>query len=673
MTSRCIHGWVFSWFVRVGSIVLLSLVVSCSSPTDNNSNNNNTTPPKALEQPTGCHPLSEGMPQGGCMMPFPSTYYLVPDDKTNTKFRVSFPDKLPISDHGDEKYPLDPKVFNKRDGFSPATPILALFKKWVDPKTLSGTSNIAESVKPTSPVQLIEFGTQKRLPLFAEIDKNAGEGEGQVVIVRPMVRLKPKTRYAIVFLKSVKALDGSDPGVPEAYASLAAGEAPTTPEQARIAPSLQATWEEAKKAGLDTQNILYSWDFWTASDEPLLNEMIGMRDTMFKQVGEDGPEYEIRDVFNFSVEEKKNVMRMVQGVMKVPSFLTKDEPGGLVLRDNDGKPKVRGVGEFRFQVHIPRCVKDKKEPVPIMIFGHGLFGSAKGEMDSGYQRQLINRLCMVQIGNDWIGLSEADAGPVGVNVLSNFNNTPQITDRLQQAHVNAVAMIRMALRRLIKEKALEVDGRNPIDGKEIYYLGISNGAIQGGTMMALSPDIEKGILNVGAGNWSMMISRSSNFSALAVMLKTFHVNPVERQLIMALVQVHFDIVDPLTYAPYVLSDPQRFGVPPKKILIQEGIGDAQVPNLATRTWARTMGLDGVGPLFEKVFQIEEKPGPFTGSAYIQYGPRPDPYPADQNTPPKNNSTHEAVRRAESCMKQMEAFFKPNGTIQQFCEGPCDPN
>lgn len=668
MAGLVFSGLSRSWIRGCFALGTLALFIACSSPGDNNNN-----PPQALDKPTGCHPLSEGMAQGSCMLPFPSSYYLVPDDSTDSKFRVSFPAKLPVADHGDKQYPLDPTFFNKRDGFSPASPLLALFAKRVDPKTLVASGNIAESIKPSSPVQVIEFGTQKRVPLFAEVDRNVTDGDSQVVIIRPMVRLKPKTRYAVIFLNTVKAVDGGDPGVPDAYKRLAAGEAAKTPEEARVAPMLEETWEEAKKAGLDTQNILYAWDFRTGSDKPLLDEMIGMRDAMFKQVGDDGPEYTIRNIFNFTVQEKKNLMRMVQGIMKVPSFLDKDVPGGTLLRDDNGKPKIRGLGEFRFQVHIPRCVKDKKEPVPILIFGHGLFGSAKGEMDSGYQRQLINRLCMVQIGNDWIGLSEPDGGHVGVNVLSNFNNTNHITDRLQQAHVNAVAMIRMAIRRLIKEKALEVDGRNPIDGKEIYYLGISNGAIQGGTMMALSPDIEKGVLNVGAGNWSMMISRSSNFSALSTMLRTFHANPVERQVIMALVQVHFDIVDPLTYAPYVLSDPKRFGVPPKKLLIQEGIGDAQVPNIATRLWARTMGLVGVGPLFEKVFQIEEKPGPFDGSAYIQYGPKPDPYPADENVPPKNNRTHEAVRRAESCMKQMETFFKPDGKIQQFCEGSCDPD
>lgn len=671
--NRYKDGLGFCCIIFFASLFLWN-VQGCSTPNNTNSNtNNNSTAatPKPHIRPAGCHPMSKGLPEGSCLFPFPSSYYTVRDRGTLTGYRVAFPEKLPIADHGDKKIPLRTGFFNARDGFSPATPILVVFSQRVDANTLVKSTSIAKSVEPTSPVQLIEFGSGKRIPLFAEVDHNVTDDQPQVVIVRPMLRLSPKKRYAVVFLKSVKALGGKDLKAPAVYTKLSAGQAPSTPEEAALAVLVKETLKEIKAAGLKSEDVLLSWDFRTASDEAMLQEMVNMRDKMFKHVGNDGPTYKITTVQNFTVGQKKHLMRLIRGTMKVPTFLDKDVPGGVLLRDKDGKPKIRGLVDYRFQVHIPRCVKDRKTPVPVLVFGHGLFGSANGEMDSGYQRQLIDRLCMIQIGNNWIGLSEPDQGHIAVNVVTDFNNMPHLTDRLQQAHINAVAMIRMAIRRLQKEKALEVGGRNPLNSKEIYYLGISNGAIQGSALMSLTPDITRGVLNVGGGNWNMMISRSSNFFSLTTILKTFYTNPIERQLLMALIQTHFDIVDPITWAAY-LSDVTRFGVPPKKLLIQEGIGDAQVPNIATRTWVRTMGLVGVGPLFEPVFGVKEEKGPFKGSAYIQYGPRPDPYPADVNLPPKNNRTHEAVRRVEASMKQMEAFLKPDGMIQQFCKGPCDP-
>lgn len=676
MQNKRLDGWkVCALILCLSALVFASFGCGTTEePGQNNNNNQNTdASPKPHERPTGCHPMSKGLPKGGCLLPFPSSYFTVKDKATPTGWRVAFPEKtLPVADHGDEQIPLQTTFFNRRDGFSPSTPIVVLFPERVDPKTLLKSVDVEKSVQATSPVQLIEFGSRRRIPLLAEIDSTAKDASvPQVVIVRPMVRLSPKKRYAVVFLKSVKALGGKDLTVPEVYTRLVSGQSPSTPAEAALAPLLKETLEEAKRAGIQSDDILLAWDFQTSSDDAMLQEMVKMRDAMFKSVGDDGPTYKVTSTQNFTEQQKKHLLRLVRGTMKVPSFLDKDEPGGVLLRDKSGNPKIRGLGEFRFQVHIPRCVKGRKGPVPILVFGHGLFSSANGEMDSGYQRQLIDRLCMVQIGHNWLGLSEMDRGHVAVNVVTDFNNTPHITERLQQAQINGVAMIRMALRRLSKEKALEVDGVNPINPKEIYYLGISNGAIQGSALMSLTPDIVRGVLNVGAGNWSMMISRSANFAALTTILKTFYTDAVERQLLMALIQAYFDIVDPSTWAAY-LSDTKRFGVPSKKLLVQEGIGDAQVPNIATRFWVRTMGIPGMSPLFEPVFGVKEEKGPFRGSAYIQYGPRPNPFPVDANLPSKKNSTHEAVRRIDACIQQMAAFFKPDGTIQQFCDGPCDP-
>ena len=171
---------------------------------------------------------------------------------------------------------------------------------------------------------------------------------------------------------------------------------------------------------------------------------------------------------------------------------------------------------------------------PVMIYGHGLFGGALGEMDSGYQREIINRLCMIQVGTDWIGLTEADAYYVANEVMSNFNNFAQITDRIQQAHVNFAV-----LARLIKDGSLaqipelRVNGKVVIDSSQVYYYGISNGGVQGLTFLALSPDVKRGALNVPGGFWSLMMWRSGNFGKLAPLLSASYSDPLARQLLIA--------------------------------------------------------------------------------------------------------------------------------------------
>jgi len=171
----------------------------------------------------------------------------------------------------------------------------------------------------------------------------------------------------------------------------------------------------------------------------------------------------------------------------------------------------------------------------------------------------------------------------------------------------------------------------------------------------------------------MMISRSANFDSFGEMAEVFYPDPADRQVLYAMLQPFFDYTDPITYGPYIMKDPAKFGVPKKSFLYQEGIGDAQVPNFATRMMIRSMGVPALKPLFEPVYGIEEKAGPIEGSAYVQFGPKPDPYPEEANVPSKKNPQHEAVRRQTSAKKQIEAFFKLGGKIEQFCEGSCDPN
>ncbi len=508
--------------------------------------------------------------------------------------------------------------------------------------------------------------------MFAEVDSNAEATESQVLIIRPMIRLLPNRRYAVVILKSVMAKDGTKLSAPPAYQKLVAGEAPDSPAMAALAPLVRETNKEIKDAGLAQTQVLFSWDFRTGSDKQLHSQLMGMRDEVLQRVGEDGPTYTITQTREITLKESPHLLRLIRGVMHIPSYLNNDTENAVMLYDKNGKPKLRGEGKFYFQVHIPRCVLERKEPVPVMMLGHGVFGSARSFMQSGSQLRLIQRLCVIEIAHDWLGLSSRDAGTASI-IATDFNQLLHLVERLQQAHINGIAMARMVIRRLRKEPKLQVNGKPVIDNKQLYYLGISNGAIQGGTLMALSPDIQRAVLNVGGGGWSFLMSRSSSFSPLTIIMKTYYPNVVDRQLLLALSQIHFDLVDPITYAPYLLKDSKRFGVPPKKILLQEGVGDANVSNLTTRLLARTLDLPGIQPLFEPVYGIRLKKPPFVGSGYAQYGPLFPPVPKNENKPAKPNKTHNAVNSYDSAIRQIGNFFHPDGKVTLPCKDTCNPD
>src|SRR6202011_195616 len=117
-----------------------------------------------------------------------------------------------------------------------------------------------------------------------------------------------------------------------------------------------------------------------------------------------------------------HLYRELFGTFSVPSFLTDDTVYGALQLDDHGMPVYRAPQDFVLVVHIPQCAKKATAPLPIMVFGHGLFGSALGEMNSGYEKSVTDQLCMVQVGTNWTGLSEDDAGIIGAKVLPDFSN-----------------------------------------------------------------------------------------------------------------------------------------------------------------------------------------------------------------------------------------------------------
>ena len=645
-----------SWVVLGG----LPLCVSCTVHVD-------PTPQPEPPLAEGCNPLGGGVGED-CLSPFPSNYYLQ-TDAAGTR-RVTFPaGVLPTSRKG---VALDPAPFAARDGFSPATPLIAYFPGSINPQNLPTPAKIEDSLKVTSPVQLLSAETGERVPLFAELDRNAMVGERQALLIRPQIRLRPKSRY-VVAIAGLKTTDGLDVPPLAGFAAIRSKDVEPGSIRGKLSAHYENLFQFLEQKGLPKKSLQLAWDFTTGDDTQVTGPVIKMRDTALAKLLPTDPPEPPPPLFTISKVEnapRDPLLRQVIGSFRASSFLTHDESGRM-NRDETGQPKLRGYGRFPLVVHIPKCVQTATAPVAVMIYGHGLFGGALGEMDSGYQREIINRLCMIQVGTDWIGLTEADAYYVANEVMSNFNNFAQITDRIQQAHVNFAV-----LARLIKDGSLaqipelRVNGKVVIDSSQVYYYGISNGGVQGLTFLALSPDVKRGALNVPGGFWSLMMWRSANFEKLAPLLSASYADPLARQLLIALSQPLWDSSDPATYAPYIVKAPLPGSGGAKQVLYQEGLGDGQVPNLATRMIVRSMGIPLLNQPVEAVWGIPTASGPLP-SAYVQFDVGQNPRPGDDNVPPKNNPVHEAIRRLEAAKQQLQGFLQDGGTVRETCDSkPC---
>ena len=616
--------------------------------------------------PPHCNPILADH----CMLPWPSTFFLTRDSRTPTGYRVDYPAEklLPVSATGTK---LAPARYNVLDGFSVGSQPIVYFAEGLSSDGLPTRDRLAESVTDSSLIAIIEYDSGTRVPLFAELDANAK----QVVpglIIRPQRPLKFNTRHVVVLRKGLRAADGSLLQAPAPFARI-------RDDRGTSSETLRAEGERLQQvlAFLDKQNIpraevVLAWDFHTSSREAVTGNLGRMVTRGLARLGAGGPAYSGLIVRNQDPTET-DLLRQIDGTMEVPSFLASDADDAWLKVDGDGRPVYRGMQKAPFHVHIPRCAEQATGPLPVLVFGHGLFGDTR-TMASSYHKKLHNRLCMVEVNTPWWGLSSADVPFIASDVVTNWTNLPRVTDRVQQAQLNMHTLVELMSEgsAFLNDPALQVGGKPVTDGKQLYYLGISNGGIQGVAFAALNKRIERYVFNVPGGWWSMMLERSSDFKLLAMLLEKVYPDPLDRLLLIAMSQHLWDYTDPIAFADHLIGSPLP-GHAAKRIAVQEGRHDDQVPNISTRAVVRAIGLPALRPVVESVYGVAEKDGPLD-SAYTQWDTRPPVKPPGTNVPaPKPDdadSAHKVVRTLDTAIKQMEQFYKPTGKVVHPCGGPC---
>jgi hypothetical protein len=619
--------------------------------------------------PQTCDPLRVA---GACMMPWPNAIYLKTDSTTQTGFRVALsPETLPARANGDA---FDPTRWNTADGFSPAGPILYWFAEPIDASSLVPETNISASLDVGAATVIVDMATNELVAHFSGIDENVHrDGDRQAIIITPAQRLLPKHRYAVAITKFIKTTSGDLPTRPPLFDRIASGDPPdgdalAKAEAARM-PDILAS---LKTAGVKRDDLIVAWDFVTGSDEQLTGHVLSMRDQALAAIGPTGFGYTIT-----SVEDDFDTptFRRIRGTFTAPAFLDNEDesmPEAQLSFDAQGKPIMNGMYEAPFTILVPRVALAR--PLPILLVGHGLFNT--GEIELGDQagsdiQDLANGNGYVVVATDWIGLS-AHENPLtqGSNnaladMLSDFSRLPEVTDRLQQALVTTMVLVRTMTGRIVNDASLI----GLVDATKVYYYGNSLGGIMGLSFMGYDPAVTLGALGVGGGFWSTLFQRSVNWKEALLVFPAQYPDSLDQQLLMALAQMQFDFSDPATVAPYVLSAPLE-GTPKKQVVMMMGVGDAQVPNIATEMIARTSGITLLSPNAVSVFGMSPLPGPLA-SALTTWNVNSPPAPPDTNmTPAHDNQVHQAVRRLAREEEMIGTFFS-TGQIVDTCGGPCN--
>jgi len=602
-----------------------------------------------------------------CLLPYPSDRYLAEDPTTVTGYRLRF-DARAIPKNFLEQ-PFDTTPYERLDGMSPATQIITLFSRPPDLASAAGQDDIGRSLDPDSPTVILDLATGERVPHWTELDVQAASDDERLLFLHPATRFEENRPYGVA-IRGLLDIDGIQLDPSETFACLRDGLPTGRPIMEKRRPGFEILFDSLEGAGIARSGLQAAWWFHTASGEAIRGDILSMRADALERLGASGIGCTITRVED---DYKGQIWRYVEGTFTVPSYMDSPEPPARFVRGPDGRPQFVEYVEVPFVANIPAALAQAPggpTAGPLVTFGHGLLGSAKDSVDSDDLREMSNRFGVIIAGTDWDGMSSEDLITMGV-LLMDASKFPNMTERLQQGMINQIALTRTlaGVGRTLPE--LGAEGVPLIDSGELYYAGGSQGGIYGGTLLSLSPDIDRGALFVGGANYSFILDRSIAFAPYFEIFKVGYPLRIDRAVLLSATQHLWDASDPASYLPFALEGLP--GIGPKSFAYIVAQNDAQVPNLSADLAMRMAGVPVVSGSVREPWGLEVSGAPFQGSGYVAIDLGDPEVPYGCEPPPIDAGGHGAVPFTESSLAIAESFLLQDGTFIMPCDGLCDPD
>jgi hypothetical protein len=623
---------------------LLALGLWACAPVDGDDDVDAALAPSAPDAPHAfgaTHPL----------LPWPSDQVLAPDATTATGSRVALSAEL--APEG-----LSAEALAVADGFSRITPVLAHLDGGFDPTSLPNAADWSATLDPASPVQLIRLSDGAPVPLLVETDLTAEDPSRSPLILRAHRPLDFGARYAVLLTDGLRAADGGPVTPPEAFVRLRDGGAAEGPAEAFWRDRLPELLDAAEARGIAPDNLVLAWSFTVRSEADVTARAIALQDHAAAAT---------LGAHTVEAPEIEDDRVLVRGTLTVPDYLGAEK---RIRLDADGAPVVHGTRQAPFLITIPATVT---EPRPAILFGHGFFSSIE-EPTWGNLFDGLEQWEMSAVTTEFLGFSEASAVSTGLILAGNLTDLDTVIDQQLQSHANFTLVWRLVHDVLADSLTLPDSEVRPIDKDALPYMGISNGGTQGLVLMTTSPVLSRGALVVPGGGWSHMLQRAAQWRDLGLAITNRYDDPLDLQVVLAMLQATFDPADSLNYVQHLARDRLPGRAPDPELLLVEAVADSQVANLVTRWCAVETGAVGMEPLAEPVPFLETA-APVDGAlaarvGYVQYDLGRGPYPPG-NLAPEENGVHDDVRRTVSYRAQMGPFLE-TGEIRAVCDGVCDP-
>jgi hypothetical protein len=637
--------------------------------------------PTPIEVPEGCNPLLAAAKE--CFLPYPSDFY-----RTSTGLTLSGAAKL----RNDVGTTADFNEWRPTDGFSRLTLIVGMLQQPLANDRLVGILDAPEgSLSPkTSATLIIDASSGAAVPHFADLDPLAKDPEHQVLSLQPFVSLRERSRY-VVGISGAMTPDHHLAKAPEGFRRLRDGDTRSDPALAKLRPHYEADiFPVLEKAGVPRGSLQLAWDFTTGSDDDVRQDLLRVRELSIAATATISPTVTLDALEEPNGTGAPGVWRYVRGEITGPLFLDSPMAGsGKLVRDASGRVAQRGMVTFPFVAMIPLSVRDDFGPARIVAFGHSFFGSRR-ELETDAPQVIANRLHAILISIDWWGMAQID----GLEAIDGLTNRPSealdFTERLHQALANWITTSRAIPTALASLDGLHrpTDPTKPgvstnaggasnagallYDPSNVYFLGVSQGAILGGAIAALVPGFRHLCLNVVGAGWTQIMFRSYDFQPFLTILSYSMADPLTRQKYAITMQRPFDRVDPGVYASLALSPDLPMNPPDRRILLQLGIGDGSVPWTSGYFEARSLGAGYTTPSVDDVWGLMPLADQHAAVTVFDIGADPS-FIKKREPPMTNTGVHDAIRTLITADEEMDALFHPTAKLGNPCDGPCRGN
>jgi hypothetical protein len=611
----------------------------------------------------------DNLDESACIFPFPSDFFRKEGGPYGQKAHLDFGPSMPKNDDTGER--MNPDAFKVNDGY-PVVPAIAFT---LGDLTLAGApplDDIGLSLKKESRTLIIDAESGELMPHWAELDWIAEDAGRRIVQLRVANALKHDRRYVVV-VRGLVDTAGKTLPASRGFAALRDGtKSPVVGIDERRPHFDQKVFPVIEKAGIPKAEVQLAWDFTTTTEAGSTSWLLTMRDRLYEAIGTQGPEYVVDNVVKDVDGGAGAIETILEATAKIPSFVLPQEIGKprRLRLDAQGKPAIEGFESVKFRVQVPRIARTSATKMAVMQYGHGFLGADR-EASNGWLREWANRAGFLILSSDMQGMNT----PAGVNWFTalprDATNLAYVAEEPLQGVINHYALQRLMKGRLLSDPNLQKAGTTEAiyDPARLYYHGNSQGGTMGNLVLLPSQDVTRGVLGVPGVAIGFILARAIQWQEMSPAITRGYSDPAAFATIMCLAQVGWDKTDGINFAPLYDKLPNT---PPKQVLLQTGLEDAQVNNDVSRLLARLYQAKLVAPKARTVWGLDEVAAPIkTANAYqeIDYGV---PARAKTNRPSaKETDTHGFPRKSKKIQDQGWHFLE-TGEIIATCDGPCDP-